>query len=133
MAVWSGDLVRADTEGFLYYVGRNDEMIKTSGYRVSPTEVEAAIYKLDVAIEQVAAVAADWMQVDHVILVVFSASKTLETDRWRSALAAQLPSYMLPKVYLQLTELPMTANGKIDRKLLRQSYQTYFSGTAINE
>jgi acyl-CoA ligase (AMP-forming) (exosortase A-associated) len=133
MAVWSGDLVRADTEGFLYYVGRNDEMIKTSGYRVSPTEVEAAIYKLDVAIEQVAAVAADWMQVDHVILVVFSANKTLETDRWRSALAAQLPSYMLPKVYLQLAELPMTANGKIDRKLLRQSYQTYFSGTAINE
>ena len=44
MAVWSGDTVRIDEEGFLYFVGRRDEMIKTSGYRVSPTEVEEVVY-----------------------------------------------------------------------------------------
>ena len=44
LAVWSGDTVRMDEEGFLYFVGRRDEMIKTSGYRVSPTEVEEAVY-----------------------------------------------------------------------------------------
>ena len=44
IAVWSGDTVVADEEGFLYFVGRADEMIKTSGYRVSPTEVEEAAY-----------------------------------------------------------------------------------------
>ena len=44
MAVWSGDTVVRDEEGFLYFVGRADEMIKTSGYRVSPTEVEEAAY-----------------------------------------------------------------------------------------
>ena len=44
LAVWSGDTVVADTEGFLYFVGRSDDMIKTSGYRVSPTEVEEVAY-----------------------------------------------------------------------------------------
>ena len=44
MAVWSGDVVRRDAEGFLYFIGRRDEMIKTSGYRVSPTEVEEVIH-----------------------------------------------------------------------------------------
>src|SRR5205823_12142628 len=44
MAVFSGDIVQMDDEGFLYFIGRNDDMIKTSGYRVSPTEVEEALY-----------------------------------------------------------------------------------------
>ena len=44
LAVWSGDTVRMDEEGFLYFIGRRDEMIKTSGYRVSPTEIEEVIY-----------------------------------------------------------------------------------------
>ena len=44
IAVWSGDAVVADEEGFLYFVGRKDEMIKTSGYRVSPTEIEEEAY-----------------------------------------------------------------------------------------
>src|SRR3546814_14005086 len=44
LAVWSGDIVRQDEECFLYYVGRRDDMIKTSGYRVSPTEIEEVVY-----------------------------------------------------------------------------------------
>jgi long-subunit acyl-CoA synthetase (AMP-forming) len=44
MAVWSGDTVKKDKDGFLYFIGRKDEMIKTSGYRVSPTEVEEVVY-----------------------------------------------------------------------------------------
>ena len=44
MAVWSGDTVRIDQEGFLYFIGRKDDMIKTSGYRVSPTEIEEVLY-----------------------------------------------------------------------------------------
>ena len=44
MAVWSGDTVVSDDDGFLYFVGRTDDMIKTSGYRVSPTEIEEAAY-----------------------------------------------------------------------------------------
>src|SRR3546814_10034319 len=44
ISVWSGDIVRLDEEGFLYYVGRRDDMIKTSGYRVSSTEIEEVVY-----------------------------------------------------------------------------------------
>ena len=44
IAVFSGDTVRMDEEGFLYFIGRRDEMIKTSGYRVSPTEIEEVLY-----------------------------------------------------------------------------------------
>ncbi|MDX1392651.1 MAG: acyl-CoA ligase (AMP-forming), exosortase A system-associated, partial [Rheinheimera sp.] len=54
-AVWSGDTVRCDEEGFLYFIGRRDEMIKTSGYRVSPTEVEEEVYRLSPALVDVAA------------------------------------------------------------------------------
>ena len=54
LAVWSGDTVRRDEDGFLYFVGRKDEMIKTSGYRVSPTEVEEVIYASGTVSEAVA-------------------------------------------------------------------------------
>ncbi|MDH5691498.1 MAG: acyl-CoA ligase (AMP-forming), exosortase A system-associated, partial [Gammaproteobacteria bacterium] len=54
MAVWSGDTVKKDEDGFLYFVGRTDEMIKTSGYRVSPTEIEEEIYKTGLVSEVIA-------------------------------------------------------------------------------
>src|SRR5262249_18046465 len=54
MAVWSGDTVRKDEDGFLYFISRRDEMIKTSGYRVSPTEVEEVIYETKLAGEAAA-------------------------------------------------------------------------------
>ena len=51
LAVWSGDTVRADEDGFLYFIGRKDDMIKTSGYRVSPSEVEEVIHKTEQAVD----------------------------------------------------------------------------------
>ena len=54
LAVWSGDIVRRDAEGFLYFIGRRDEMIKTSGYRVSPTEVEEEAYATGLVVDAVA-------------------------------------------------------------------------------
>jgi acyl-coenzyme A synthetase/AMP-(fatty) acid ligase len=54
IAVWSGDTVRRDADGFLYFIGRKDEMIKTSGYRVSPTEIEEVIYATGLVAEAAA-------------------------------------------------------------------------------
>jgi acyl-CoA ligase (AMP-forming) (exosortase A-associated) len=54
LAVWSGDTVTEDQDGFLYFVGRRDDMIKTSGYRVSPTEVETAVYAVEIVAEAIA-------------------------------------------------------------------------------
>ena len=68
--MWSGDLVVRDEEGFLYFVGRNDEMIKTSGYRVSPTEIEEVAYDTGMVRDAVALGVDDPKLGQHVVLFV---------------------------------------------------------------
>jgi len=129
MAVWSGDTVKYDEEGFLYFVGRRDEMIKTLGNRVSPTEVEEAVYALDPAIVDVAALGIPHPELDQaiVVLVAMQHQQAVDTNAWLLQLKKALPSFMVPKVLLQKDSLPKNANGKIDRKLLSGEYQHYFS------
>ena len=74
MAVWSGDTVKMDDEGFLYFVGRRDEMIKTSGYRVSPTEVEEVVYATELVTEVAALGVTHPVLGQAVVLVVYGAS-----------------------------------------------------------
>ena len=125
-AVWSGDTVKADEEGYLYFIGRRDEMIKTSGYRVSPTEVEEAIYRLDPALVDVAAMGI-YDGVDQAILVVVATSGSdPDVNSWQTQLKRSLPNFMQPKTILVLDSLPKNANGKIDRKSLASQYQDYF-------
>src|SRR5690606_18669610 len=73
MAVFSGDIVVRDEDGFLYYIGRNDDMIKTSGYRVSPTEIEEAAYETGLVGDAVALGEADERLGQRVVLVVTGA------------------------------------------------------------
>jgi acyl-CoA ligase (AMP-forming) (exosortase A-associated) len=129
MAVWSGDTVRRDEEGFLYFISRADEMIKTSGYRVSPGEVEAVLY----AQGEVAEAAA--LGVPHpvlgqaiVVVVAVREGRVLDEARLLAALKPHLPNYMLPhKIILADASLPRNANGKIDRKLLGTQYLASFT------
>ena len=120
-AVYSGDSVRRDAEGFLYFVGRRDEMIKTSGYRVSPTEVEEMVY----ATRMVAECAA--FGVDHpalgqaiqLIAVAVPGVGELDVGLLLDRCRQQVPAYMLPQgVEVIAGPLPRNPNGKIDRKLL---------------
>ena len=120
MAVWSGDTVKRDEEGFLYFVSRRDEMIKTSGYRVSPTEIEEVVYKSGLVAEVVA------FGVDHptlgqaIALVAQPAEgKSADTQGLIDACKAHLPTFMIPQhVEWFDNSLPRNANGKIDRKTL---------------
>lgn len=129
MAVWSGDIVRRDEEGFLYFISRNDEMIKTSGYRVSPTEVEEVVYARD----QVGEAAA--LGVKHptlgqaIVLLAFPRAGASFTDaELLAAVKPHLPAYMLPqKVIVSATPLPRNPNGKIDRKALSTQYENIFA------
>jgi acyl-CoA ligase (AMP-forming) (exosortase A-associated) len=116
MAVWSGDVVRADEEGFLYFVSRKDEMIKTSGYRVSPTEIEEAVYDTGLVRDAVALGVEDDRIGQHIALVV---SGDVDPDVLRATLARQLPTYMVPRLVSVRDELPRSPNGKFDRALLR--------------
>ncbi|MEO7259772.1 MAG: acyl-CoA ligase (AMP-forming), exosortase A system-associated [Jatrophihabitantaceae bacterium] len=116
-AVWSGDLAYRDEEGFLYFVGRTDDMIKTSGYRVSPTEIEEVVYASGLVCEAVAFGVADERLGQQVILAV---TGDPDLASLRTALEQNLPRYMLPQRILSLSEIPRSVNGKFDRGVLRQ-------------
>jgi acyl-CoA ligase (AMP-forming) (exosortase A-associated) len=117
LAVWSGDVAYRDEDGFLYFVGRTDEMIKTSGYRVSPTEIEEAAYTTGLAGEAVAFGVPDERLGQHIVLVVGGAC---DTETLAKALAVDLPKYMLPHRIEVLDALPRSGNGKFDRTAIRR-------------
>lgn len=127
-AVWSGDTVRMDEEGFLYFVGRRDEMIKTSGYRVSPIEIEEVIYATEKVGEAVA------IGVPHpvrgqaiVVIATPRIGEKLEAEDLLTACKHYLPSFMLPShIDIRENSLPRSPNGKIDRKPLLQEMQHLF-------
>jgi acyl-CoA ligase (AMP-forming) (exosortase A-associated) len=130
IAVWSGDTVRRDEEGFLYFVSRRDEMIKTSGYRVSPTEVEEVIYATGL-VDEVAAFGVDHPTLGQAIVVVVMphAESLLSVDTLLVAAKRELPAFMVPhKIIVHRDNLPRNPNGKIDRKALAQSVREVFQG-----
>lgn len=130
IAVWSGDQVKRDEEGFLYFISRLDEMIKTSGYRVSPSEVEEVIYSLP-AVKEVAALGASHPTLGQGILVVASAVDDSNKEDLEKIILAhcrkELPNFMVPHAILIESELPHNQNGKIDRKQLATEHQNFFT------
>jgi acyl-CoA ligase (AMP-forming) (exosortase A-associated) len=124
-AVYSGDTVRQDAQGFLYFIGRRDEMMKTSGYRVSPTEVEEVLYATHL-VGECAAFGVEHASLGQAIVVIATPSAdTAELDA--SALLAacrqRMPAYMVPSTVQPATgPLPRNPNGKIDRKLLQTQW-----------
>jgi acyl-CoA ligase (AMP-forming) (exosortase A-associated) len=116
-AVWSGDRVRRDEQGLLYFVGREDAMIKTSGNRVSPTEVEEAAVASGLVAEAVALGYPDHRLGEAIALVV-RGEKASEAEL-RNHLKRELPNFMQPSVILWRSELPKSPNGKLDRERLK--------------
>ena len=119
-AVWSGDRVVADEDGFLYFVGRTDDMIKTSGYRVSPTEIEEVAYDSGLVRDTVALGLPDDALGHRVVVVVSPAGDGLDTEALLAVFRRQLPRYMVPAEVVVRAELPRSPNGKFDRVLLRE-------------
>ncbi len=120
LAVFSGDTVRKDEEGFLYFIGRRDEMMKTSGYRVSPTEVEEILYATKLVGECVA-FGVDHATLGQAIQVIATppAGSTLDVAELLTECRKQMPAYMVPAhIDMRQGPLPRNPNGKIDRKTL---------------
>lgn len=127
IAVWSGDTVSIDDEGFLYFVGRQDEMIKTSGYRVSPTEVEEVIYASGLAREAVV------LGITHPLLgqAIVVAAAAVEGGTLNSAeiinyCRREMPTFMVPAHIAEFDTLPRNPNGKIDRNSLNEQLANLF-------
>jgi len=140
VAVFSGDYVKKDSDGFLYFVGRKDEMIKTSGYRVSPTEIEECLLQLTEISNAVifgkpddvlGQVIIAYVQLAQPLKAEFD-SKQLEKRLLRHT-KEQLANYMLPKEFHFINELPINANGKIDRNKLRLDYLANLQTAKINK
>ena len=130
LAVWSGDTVRMDNEGFLYFVSRQDEMIKTSGYRVSPTEIEEILYETGMVGEVAAFGLADETlgQAIAVIATPKAAGEEVDVALLKKECLKRMPNYMVPK-YVHIQEsLPRNPNGKLDRKGLSNDVKQLFVG-----
>jgi len=124
-AVFSGDTVRRDAEGFLYFIGRRDEMIKTSGYRVSPTEVEEILYATQL-VGECAAFGVEHPtlgQAIHVVATPPEGAAALDVDALQAQCRLHMPAYMVPaSIDAVAGPLPRNPNGKIDRKLLSTAW-----------
>jgi acyl-coenzyme A synthetase/AMP-(fatty) acid ligase len=120
MAVWSGDLARRDADGFLWFIGRQDDQIKISGVRVSPTEIETVAAEVPGVAACVAVGVADELLGQRIVLYVTTAASSPGdlADRIREHCRRQLPNYAAISAVVFEPDLPLTATGKPDRAAL---------------
>jgi acyl-CoA ligase (AMP-forming) (exosortase A-associated) len=118
---YSGDLVKADAEGFLYFVGRRDTMIKSSGFRISPTEIEEVLFQTG-RLRGAAAIGIPDDVLGQVVkaFVVAKDGTPVDLQELLSICAEKMPRYMVPKFLEVLEELPKTSSGKVDYPALRR-------------
>jgi acyl-coenzyme A synthetase/AMP-(fatty) acid ligase len=122
--VYSGDTVRRDEEGYLYFLGREDAMIKNQGYRLSPEEVENLLIASGL-VNEACAFGVENPAVGHDVVAVISlrdADDGKAIDSIRGYAIKNGPPYMIPKEIIVRDELPKTASGKIDRKGISSAY-----------
>ncbi|HET6208893.1 MAG TPA: AMP-binding protein [Jatrophihabitans sp.] len=119
--VFTGDTVTRDADGYLYFVGRRDSMIKTAGYRVSPTEVEEVASRF-AGIEDCVAVGLPNIEIGEDIALVYTSPQAVDEAKFRLFLKRELPKHMVPRHLLHRPGLPETGNqGKIDRQRVREA------------
>lgn len=122
IAVWSGDQVRRDADGFLYFVGRNDEMIKSSGYRISPGEIEEIVHEHR-GIEQAVALGVPHPTLGQgIVLVVQADAEQLAPDDLLDHCRRALPPFMVPHAIRIRAQLASNPNGKVDRRALHEEF-----------
>jgi acyl-CoA synthetase (AMP-forming)/AMP-acid ligase II len=118
---YSGDFVTMDEDGFLYFVGRRDNMIKSSGFRISPTEVEEVLFQSGM-LREAAVIGIPDATLGHVIKAYVAPrdGEPLKTEGLLSFCAEKMPRYMVPKTVQVMDNLPKMPNGKVDYSALRR-------------
>lgn len=120
----TGDFFRADEEGFLYFIGRKDDIIKTRGEKVAPKEVEAALYALPGVVEAAVIGVPDPILgfAIRAVVALSPAAELTEQDVMRHC-ARALEDFMVPKSIAFREALPKTESGKISRRLIEEEMQ----------
>ncbi|MFT4636207.1 MAG: amino acid adenylation domain-containing protein, partial [Chitinophagales bacterium] len=116
----TGDLVRWMPDGNLQFIGRNDDQVKLRGFRIELDEVRSSLLNVDGVRDAVVVVVDETRQLVAYVVAEPQADlgETVLTAQCRAHLESNLPAYMVPAFFLVLEEIPLTANGKIDRKAL---------------
>ena len=120
----TGDLVKWNEEGLLEFVGRTDQQIKRNGFRIEPEEIASALLQLEGITQAVVKLVtlADQQAVStskrELLCAYFTADKEMDVDDIRRKLKKLLPDYLIPDILMQLTEIPLNANGKTDDERL---------------
>jgi acyl-CoA synthetase (AMP-forming)/AMP-acid ligase II len=121
--VFSGDLVRKDADGHLYFVGRRDQLIKSRGFRVSPEEIEQCVFASGLVSNAVAfAVPANDVDDDIVVAITPNDPTTSCEAHLTEFCKREMPPYLRPRVIWRLEQFPQTTSGKPDRTRIRQAY-----------
>ncbi|WP_430408773.1 amino acid adenylation domain-containing protein [Kordia sp.] len=113
----TGDLVRWLPNGTLDYIGREDYQVKIRGHRIELEEIQLAITNYSTQIKQTL-VLVKIVKGEATLVAYYTTSVAVDTNELRSFLKQRLPHYMVPRYYTELETMPLTANGKIDRKML---------------
>ncbi|OAJ74062.1 hypothetical protein AYJ08_10555 [Brevibacillus sp. SKDU10] len=113
----TGDLARVLPDGEIEFLGRMDRQVKCRGYRIELGEIEAIIYKYP-KIKSTVAVAYPDHGVVEDIYAYFTADQSVSVDNIREFLQTELPSYMIPSFFVQIPFIPLTSNGKVNRRAL---------------
>ncbi|POO76517.1 hypothetical protein C1T30_42740, partial [Bacillus sp. MBGLi97] len=111
----TGDLVKW-VNGGIEYIGRIDQQVKVRGYRIELSEIEVQLAQLSEV--QDAAVIAVKDKGGNTAIAAYVTPESADIEALKSALKETLPDYMIPAFWVTLSELPVTANGKVDRKAL---------------
>jgi acyl carrier protein len=109
----TGDLVREDEAGRLWFIGRADNQVKLAGHRIELEEIDAVV-QAHAAVRRAVAVITGGGE-ERALAVVFETKAPLEADALAAWCRERLPAYMLPRRFIAQAELPMNANGKVDR------------------
>ena len=120
--VFSGDLVRRDEDGYLYFVARMDSMIKTHGFRVSPTEIEEHARRFD-GVSDAVAFGIDNPEIGQDIAVVYTTMDRIPVafDALANHFRIGMPHYMVPRWFVHMEVLPATGSeGKVYRVVARR-------------
>jgi len=124
IVIASGDYVYADEEGYIYFVSRKDDMIKTQGYRVSPHEIESVVYDNIPEITECAVFSVPNAEIEEEIIMVYGAKSELARNEILFELKKHLPNYMLPGdiVYKKSMPLKSLHEKQIDKEILRKEF-----------
>jgi amino acid adenylation domain-containing protein/non-ribosomal peptide synthase protein (TIGR01720 family) len=115
----TGDLVKYDEEGNITYLGRVDEQVKIRGFRIEPGEVESVLQAC-VQVKQCAVLAKEDEQGTKHLVAYVMPEKSFDKAQIKQYLRSRLPEYMIPAFFIEVDNIPLTPNGKVNRKELQK-------------